>query len=68
MKGVLHQLHSALVGICATPPPYDIHDFLITDARVADTLTPKHASKANRERLLVQADTQVPRMSLYIDD
>lgn len=68
MQRILHDLQTALAGIYAAPLPYDIHDFLITDAHLAATLTPERASRTNQERLLVQADEADPRMSLYIDD
>lgn len=68
MQGVLRDLQTALAAIYAAPLPYDIHDFLITDAQLANTLTPEHASSTNRERLLIKADEEDPRMSLYIDD
>jgi hypothetical protein len=65
---VLAQIQSELAAIYATPLNYDIADFLITDAGLAATLTPEHASNNNQERLLVRGDPDALCLSLYIDD
>lgn len=65
---VLTQIQAELASIYATPMPYDVQDFLITDAGLAAALTPQHVSTNNQERLLVQGAEDDLRLSLYIDD
>lgn len=65
---VLAQIQAELAAIYQTPLNYDINDFLITDAGLAATLTPSHASMNNQERLLVRSGVDDLCLSLYIDD
>jgi hypothetical protein len=62
---LLSRLQHELAAVYEAPVSYDVYDFLITDARLADALAP---AASNRERLLVQDDADDCRMSLYIDD
>jgi hypothetical protein len=64
---LLAQIKRELAFIYETPLSYDIDEFVITDARLAATLTPTTASLDNLERLLIQPDVDDPRLSLYID-
>jgi hypothetical protein len=64
---VLRKIQSELASIYQTPLHYDVADFLITDAKTANDLTPARASTNNQERLLVQSQVNDLRLSLYID-
>lgn len=64
---LLSRLQHELAAFYEAPVSYDVYDFLITDARLADALAPA-AAASNQERLLVNEDAEDCRMSLYIDD
>ena len=64
---VLHRLQAELSALYATPLPYDVYDFLITDRVLADALTPPGASTSNQERLLVANEDDGASVSLYLD-
>ncbi len=64
---LLTQIQCDLATIYETPLPYDIYDFVITDAYIAAKLTPTTASPNNQERLLIEPTFDDPRLSLYID-
>ena len=64
---VLHRLQAELEALYATPLPYDVYDFLITDRALADALTPPGASTSNQERLLVANEEDGASVSLYLD-
>jgi hypothetical protein len=64
---LLTRIQSELAAIYQTPLSYDIYDFVITDARLAEALTPATSSQNNQERLLIQPAFDDPRLSLYID-
>ncbi|MSR13353.1 MAG: hypothetical protein EXR86_02095 [Gammaproteobacteria bacterium] len=64
---LLAQIQHDLAALYEAPLPYDIYDFVITDARLAEALTPATDSANNLERLLIQPTLEDPRLSLYID-
>ena len=63
---LLTQLQNHLVQLYEAPTDYDIDDFLITDAALADTLTPREHHH-NDERLLVSESGDRLDISVYID-
>jgi hypothetical protein len=65
---LLTRLQTELAAMYAAPVGHDVHEFLITDARLAAALTPDGAPTTNRERLLVQQSDGELALSLYIDD
>lgn len=65
---VLQQIHSELAAIYATPVCADVQEFVITNAALANALTPSDAARGNQERLLVQDSPDGAYLSLYIDD
>lgn len=65
---LLSRLQSQLAGFYAAPVDYDVGDFLITDRRLAATLTPAGAATSNQERLLLREEASELALSLYIDE
>lgn len=63
---LLSQLQNHLAFLYEAPTEHDIYDFLITDARLADSLTPDGHCH-NDERLLVSESTQQLDISVYVD-
>lgn len=64
---LLTQLQNRLAQLYEAPTEYDIVDFLITDAKLADALTPS-GHCANDERLLVLASENRLDISVYVDN
>ncbi|MDP6184018.1 MAG: hypothetical protein QF609_09385 [Gammaproteobacteria bacterium] len=59
-------MQNHLAGLYEAPTNYDIYDFLITDARLADALTPRgHCN--NDERLIVSETDDHLDISIYVD-
>lgn len=63
---LLSQVQNYLAGFYEAPTPYDIYDFLITDAAHADALTPT-GERDNDERLLVAQTDDGVELSIYVD-
>ena len=63
---LLNQVQNYLAGFYEAPTPYDIYDFLITDAAHADALTPT-GERDNDERLLVAQSDDGVELSIYVD-
>jgi hypothetical protein len=63
---LLARFQSYLSSFYEAPSEYDVYDFLITDARLADALTPKgHCD--NDERLLVAQSAEGVALSVYLE-
>ena len=63
---LLTQLQQQLSRLYETPNQYDIYDFLITDQKLADAISPPGCS-ANDERLLVSQSREHLDISVYVD-
>jgi hypothetical protein len=64
---LLTELQNHLARLYEAPTEYDIVDFLITDASLADSLTPgEHCD--NNERLLISESADRLDISVYVDE
>ncbi|MFT4582764.1 MAG: hypothetical protein ACI915_001076 [Gammaproteobacteria bacterium] len=63
---LLTQLQRQFSRLYETPNQYDIYDFLVTDQKLADAITPPGHS-ANDERLLISQSHEHLNISVYLD-
>ncbi|MEJ8566401.1 hypothetical protein [Elongatibacter sediminis] len=65
---MIERLQQQLHDIYQTGPGYDIREFLVTDARVAQALSGGNTLTRSGETLLLQEDEEGVAVSLYLDD
>ena len=65
---MLAELQRQLAGIYGLGRPYDVREFLITDAQLAKTLGDDAVLSNTRETLLLAEDEQGLALSLYLDE
>jgi len=64
---MLERLQQQLHDIYQTAPTYDVRDFLVTDARVARTISGGNSLTSSGETLLLCEDGESVLVSLYLD-
>jgi len=63
---LLTRVQEYLAGLYEAPTPYDVYDFLITDERHANALTPSGHTE-NHERMLVAQSDDAVELTIYVD-
>lgn len=63
---LLSHMQAYLANLYETPTGKNIYDFLITDARLADAMTP-YSERGNHERLLIAQSSDGLGISVYVD-
>lgn len=64
---LLAAMQNNLAALYETPIEHCVDDFLITDARLADSFQPTQPDRVNNERLLLRQSAGCLDISLYID-
>jgi hypothetical protein len=65
---LLTQIQRRLANLYEAHTEYDIYDFLITDQRLANAMTPAREVSANDERILIYESHGDLEMSVYVNE